>query len=158
MNTTERLEELLNQKDDEIKKLSDELFELKDQEEADWRWARPRILNENVEGLPIPRMEIRYVCTSERRYNYRWEYCMIYRHFAGHLVAIPLGVTQVGGSSDRLPIGADGIETPFRDGVHIVEDAKQIGIPACAIVEGTIAELGLSAKRQIVQKRWRAEA
>jgi hypothetical protein len=48
-----------------------------------------------------------------------------------------LGSTRVGGS--HMPdanIESQGIDTPFRDGVHIMKDAAQLRLPAFACYAG----------------------
>jgi hypothetical protein len=137
--TLERLEQLLDEKDSKIEELQRELDELKDEEDKNWGWARHRTLKENPEGLPVPRLEIRWHKLSDDGYLARWDYALIYKHFLGHILFIPLGQTSIQGGRGEPPIyNGDEIQLPFRDGPHICHDAMHLNIPAFAICEGRI--------------------
>lgn len=143
MKAIERLEQLLDEKSERIEELESELQELKDDSEADWKWARHTTLKENPENLPVPRLEIRWQKLSEDGYLSQWDYALIYKHTLGNLVRIPLGQTKTQGGNGKPPIHLGEIRTPFRDGVHICQDSEQLKLPAFAICENTIAMLGM---------------
>jgi len=143
MKTTKRLEELLDQKDAEIERLSDELEKAEDYRDRDWDWCRHREVK-GKQTLPVPRMEIECVPHEPGSWhNYDWRYSLIYRHTCDHHVAVPMGSTTCRGGSNVSPIFRDKISTPFRDGVHIVNDAAQMNLPAFAICDGRTWKLWL---------------
>lgn len=144
MKTTERLEELLDQKDALISELESELEEKKREDDSErYLWARPRTLKDAA-GLPVPRLQIRYVSLSDDGYHGAWEYGMIYRHTLAHIVYIPLGYTTTQGNGHGVePVGTP-MYTPFREGVHIVNDAKQLNLPAFVIRESRIVRVFLN--------------
>jgi hypothetical protein len=143
MNATERLEALLDEKDEQIEELEKQLQELQDASERDWEWARHKTLKENPDNLPVPRLEIRWFKVSDDGYLQRWDYNLIYKHVCGHLVSIPLGQTNTQGGNGEPPIYNGEIRTPFRDGVHICNEAEQFNMPAFAICDGQIAKLSM---------------
>lgn len=151
--TLERLNELLDQKDEELNELRRE----KEKREADavWETERKWMLHRHVPkeddapNLPVPRLQLRYVPSKDFGwYSYEVVYELVYRHFLGRarigssgdpdLLAIPLGHTRVNGSglSPRqatppvLPYAL-----PFRDGKHIVSDAEHLRLPMFALIE-----------------------
>jgi hypothetical protein len=136
MTAIERLEELLNEKDSEIDTLRDQIAELQQIEiDAAWRWARHTKIN--VDDLPTPRLEIRLHYLND--FSYTWMYALVYKHFLGHSVHVPLGETQVSGS--YRPGANPKDRMPFRDGVHIKYDMKHLGLRAFVIVDNQIEEL-----------------
>lgn len=141
MTATERLEQQLDEKDARIAGLEEELRQLTNDEEANWEWARHKTLKENPDNLPVPRLEMRWHKESEDGYLTRWDYRLIYKHTLGHLVAVPLGQTKSQGGHGEPPIHNGVIRTPFRDGVHICEDAGHMNLPAFGICEGLIVRL-----------------
>ena len=137
-----RLQELLDQKEQEIADLEAEVDELKNTvKQAEAGWSLPVALK--VErNLPVPRLEMLIESRDDFRYVVEWRYRMIYRHFLGHLVAVPLGYTEsLGGDRNgKAPRDFDGkLQLPYRDGAHIKSDAKNLGMPAY-IVCGDIEE------------------
>lgn len=143
MKTTQRLKELLDQKDARIEELETELEEKeRNADSAKWEWARHRTLKDDG-GLPVPRLEIRYVSLSEDDYQGAWEYGLIYRHTLGDIVYVPLGYTTTQGGRNVEPVGTP-MYTPFREGVRIVNDAKQLNLPAFAIRESRIVRVFLN--------------
>ncbi len=98
---------------------------MNDRDNERWRWARHAELPKD-QLLPVPRLEIWYDANESDDYNRVWIYRMVYRHFLGHCVAVPLGCTKQGGgreSDDLLDY------IPFRDGAHINHDARVFGWP-----------------------------
>lgn len=139
MNTVERLEELLAIKDGEITTLEEELDELRERLELDSSWMAHRTGKETP--LPVPRLEIRAIQIDEWK-EFEWLYCLVYRHTLGELIEIPFGLTRSSLSINRAPDECvfphqidPGIFTPFREGVHIWNDAKQLNLPAFAVVQ-----------------------
>ncbi len=148
MNAIERLEKLLDEKDNEIETLSDKIQELEDHSEYDWAWARHFKIETDEIGLPIPRLELRCEKLDDGWYNFEWLYGIVYRHFLGHGMFIPLGLTKVGGLG-KPPIYEDGtIMTPFREGAHFRHDAKHFGMPIYAIIEGKTYDLSKQERHE----------
>lgn len=136
----ERLEEMLNEKDRELVGLRNQL-EARDYGEQ-WAWMRQR-KSEEVEGLPVPRLEIRWVTNDS--WSCVAEYNLVYQHFLGDVLVQPFSVTKQTGARDGRPrIAADGtIDTPFRDGAHIHHDMKQLGLPGFVVFDGHVTKLHL---------------
>lgn len=136
----DRLAEQLDEREQEIEQLKERIEELTD--DRAWRWARHEQWAEDKNDLPVPRLEIR-AYDHGGWYSWSWVYCLVYRHLLGHIVAVPLGNTTCNGGSGngpRHPLTGE-IYTPFRDGAHIRNDMKQLGLRAFAIVGDDIEEL-----------------
>lgn len=132
MTTAERLEELLDDKDSEIRRLQAMLDEI--DEQRAWRWTMHTERAQDTHDLPVPRLEIRCEPISEGYWGAQvWTYSLVYRHFIGHLVWVPLGATKRTGGAIHTPPPLD--DLPFRDGAHITHDALQLDLPAFSIVE-----------------------
>lgn len=132
MNTIERLEELLNAKDRENEELRSKLQEIEDQRE--WRWTLHTDREEDTHDLPVPRLEIRCDPYYEGTWSAQtWSYCLVYRHFLGHLVWVPLGETKRTGGPRDTPPPLD--DLPVRDGTHIAHDSGTLGLPAFVVIE-----------------------
>lgn len=153
MTINERLEELLDQKDQEITKLSTELEDLKDKTRAEaWKWA---IHTESLEleGLPVPRLEIRYKRTGLACYE--WISALVYKHLTKVVIKVPLGHTKV----DRIcgvnfvPVSRGEPELPFRDGAHVVSDSMELNLPLFAIVDDMVWQAFIS-KPNVYWRRW----
>ena len=135
MKAIERLETLLDEKDIEITKLQKDLDKLKDDSKRIWEWARHTQLDADINDLPLPRLEIRCENLGDW-YNWQWTYSLVYKHVTETVVFVPLGSTKCGGSG-RMPLDFEGKpDLPFREGVHIRYDAKNMNLPAFAIFEG----------------------
>lgn len=127
LTAVERLEELLNERDERIAELEAEAEAKKLVE--DWAWVRHTQPAET--DLPVPRLEMRW--TQRDQWNWVARYGLVYRHFLGHLVHVPFGETTRNGSGARSPITEGKVDTPFRDGAHIACDAARLKLPAFAI-------------------------
>lgn len=136
MKAHERLEELLNLKDAEIETLREELEKAENYREGHWDWCRHREIKE-PQTLPVPRLEMRCIQDEPGSwFNITWEYFLIYRHTLDHIAAVPMGQTTCNGSRDQAPIFNGVVHTPFRDGVHICNDAEHLKLPAFALCDG----------------------
>lgn len=96
---------------------------------------------EHTHDLPVPRLEMRCVPYYEGTWSTQlWTYCLVYRHFLGHLVWIPLGETRrTGGMLREAPPALD--DLPFRDGAHIRHDAGLLSLPAFVVIEDRVKEI-----------------
>lgn len=145
MTPEERLAELLDQKDEQIAELEDQISALKCTQE--WGNMRHSTNKEDCSpDLPCPRLEMRY----EPDEKFGWTettvtYAMVHRHFLGHYVTVPLGVTTIRSGRQSAPIYDGKISLPFRDGAHIKHDMAQLNLPAYAICEGQLYDLSVDA-------------
>lgn len=144
MSAVERLEEMLNARDAEIAELNEKLSECENQMDGDvWGWTRHSKSDEAID-LPVPRLEMRWEemdGPDGGGFNWRCRYDLIYRHFLGHVMRVPLGMTRVGNHSGRPPVSGGVVETPFRDGSHIAHDAHCLRLPAFAICGDVVTKL-----------------
>jgi len=137
MTTIERLEELLNERDEQIQELTDRIEAFEEMRNDDrWRWARHEQINNDE--LPTPRLEIR--CDVLGDYHQSWTYAMVYRHLLGHSVRVPLGHTEMNGSFIRSNYDLMWY-MPFRDGAHIKNDMRQLNLPAYVIMDGKTQQI-----------------
>lgn len=137
MTAIERLEELLDERDSQIQELTERIELLEEQRRGDlWRWAKHEEVKDDE--LPTPRLEIR--CDVLEAYHQSWTYSMVYKHLLGHSVRVPLGHTEMNGSFTR---GNNDLtwHMPFRDGVHIKNDMKQLGLPAYVVMDGKTQQI-----------------
>lgn len=153
--TEEHLTELLNAKDETIEKLERIISKHDSEEEKErlrdaWEWTRHFTLDEDDADLPVPRLELRWEATDKRGYNRTCWYFLVYKHFLGYIVKVPIGHTAVSGGreepfydgSDSLdPHGVSRIHTPFRDGAHIRNEARQLNLPAFVIWKNKVQEI-----------------
>lgn len=137
MTVIERLEQDLNNADAEREKLQEELDGLK--EHATWGWSRHTEIAAGNDKLPVPRLQMTAINVSGDWYVTDFISSMVYKHFLGHHVIVPIGHTRrTGGSGGSF----DG-RLPFRDGAHIKHDARMFNWPAFLISDGnaTLIEL-----------------
>lgn len=137
----EHLAQLLDAKDSEIEYLQDQIRELKEQVESMSRsliWTRHEDFKDDS-GLPCPRLEMVWehnVPGLPSDYDWRVRYDLIYQHLLGTHVRVPFGQTltsglregPIGRPTEAFPEGA--LDTPFREGAHLMHDAKQLRLPA----------------------------
>lgn len=145
MKTLERMEALLDEKDAEIEQLSGRVAELEEEAERNRLWTEHRRFDEDVSPtLPVPRLEIRWreLEPGERDdgYEIQAEYSLVYRHFLGHIVFVPLGFTRSTGALSARTKWGD-IELPFRDGAHFYNEMKQLGLRGFAICGDRVDEM-----------------
>lgn len=85
--------------------------------------------------LPAPRLELIATNAGDDWRETDWLYSMVYPHFLGHRVRVPLGYTrQRSGRGGKRTL----YDTPFRDGAHFQHDARTFGWPAYVIVDGEV--------------------
>ena len=155
MTAEERLQELLDQKDEELEKLQSKVWKLEEQAERDHLWTQ-HLSDETADegGLPVPRLEIVWHDRGSKHRGYRWliRYDLVKYHLVGEINRIPMGSTQ--SDSTRPPITPDGeVDLPFRDGAHIKFDALELGLPAFAIYGDSVTELDPSDHSGVVNGR-----
>lgn len=144
--TVERLQELLDHKDTRVAELEAELQTIEQQRE--WRWSIPVDYDTDPSpDLPVPRIELR----CEQEYEDTWSSCvwtqsLVYRHYLGHIVMHPLGVTSVrGGSSRQRPTFSDEKqalwEGPMRESAHAQANAARLNLPLFFICEEQVVSV-----------------
>lgn len=129
-----RVEEL----EQENEKLQSEIYNLKDESEYAWSWARHFKIDEDKK-VPVPRLEIRYHDLGGW-YNYTATYGIVYRHLTGYIEFVPLGQTKIGGHGEK-PFYNGKPRLPFRDGAHIQSEMKQFGLPAYSYMDGVFYQI-----------------
>jgi hypothetical protein len=129
-----RLTEKLEEAESKISKLEQEK---ENREYAErWRWRHIRTLSdEDNLDLPVPRLEIRYSRADD--YNSEALYSLVYRHLLGQIELIPIGLTRVGDSGKY----ARDLDEPFRDGAHIKNEMKQLGLRGFVVGNGKYKEI-----------------
>ena len=96
-------------------------------------WSLPRKLPAE-QTLPVPRLELVFEAEEEGRwYQKTIRYQMVYRHHLGHCVGVALGHTRSCGGDGAPPDITQSYNLPLRDGMHIVNEAKQLRLPAFAV-------------------------
>jgi hypothetical protein len=132
----EALRAALQEKEEQLQQLQAEL----DFAEEMFGKLRARAQREDTSGLPVPRLELRWIGEPEDS-DGEWEYNLVANHFTGVPVFYPLGNTEVtGGASAYLPTGR--IRLPFRDGAHIKHDMKELKLPGFVIRGSKTEALG----------------
>ena len=152
-----RLEELLDRKDEEIWELQKKVEEFEekeafDQRQRDWGWIEHKVLEEDDVLLPVPRLELRW-SVSENGYNKWCEYALVYQHFLGEIIRVPLGMTKQSGNAPIRYDSGPNLDLPYRDGTHIRSDAKQLSLPAFVVYNGEAQEIypeGEPARGQVM--------
>lgn len=130
MNSLERLEQLLDDRDAEISEAREKVMQLeRELDGARDGWRRMSELDDDG-VLPVPRLEMAYIQDDEWR-SYRVSYRMVHRHLLGQLLATPLGLTRVNGSGNYEPD-----DLPFRDGKHAQHDAAHLQMPLYKVMPG----------------------
>jgi len=146
-----RMEELLEMKDVELTTLHGKLdrYETKDrlaENEDRWAWTEHVIMEEDdIVGLPIPRLELQWESLDDYHYQTRCWYYLVFKHLCGETIKVPLGLTR---STGRLEAefhpdakGGPQITVPFRDGAHATNESRQLKLPAYVIWGSKAQEL-----------------
>lgn len=135
MDANERLQELLDRKDEELAEARERVRELERELDAEpGGWCRHEALPDD-ERLPVPRLELVY--QQENGWaEFRVVYRLVMRHFLGQLLGLPLGVTRCRGGIGERPA-----DLPYRDGAHALHDAAHLGLPLYRVMPGELPEL-----------------
>jgi hypothetical protein len=131
----EKQENEIYEKDCRIEELETELEEIKNINKNKWQH---HILFEDVElikDLPVPRIQMNFETDG---YNNKWVYGLVIKPFwfqwdglENKLLMIPISRTT--GTGKRSPSEED--KLPFRDGLHVKYDAKELNLPAYFVWE-----------------------
>ena len=141
----ERLEELLDLKDEEIERLQEQLSAAEQRAEANHRWTTHiEVPTDNHPDLPLPRLELLWDDLGERGdgegYATQIRYDLVYRHYRGHIEHVPMGSSRTSARIEKVTQYGK-IDLPYRDGAHILYDMAHLGIPAFAIIGARIDQL-----------------
>jgi hypothetical protein len=142
----ERLEEILDARDNTIAELKNKIEDFEYRDEWQWRQIRTLSEEENLD-LPVPRLEIRHRAKSN--YNTVIDYGLVYTHLLGNITFMPISSTKVSG------IRSGELFIPHRDGAHMYNDMFELNLRGF-IVEGSKSiELYLSdiALPQVLRDR-----
>lgn len=150
MTLEERLNEILEEKENQIEKLQKKIEDL--QAQSDYRQLEYQMHQYFKETdlqnkLPVPRLEMRFerLKSVNRRnddwYHVRWHYGIVYKHYAetenDTMLFIPLSQTTSNGGDGTFEshFRNGRLDTPYRDGVHIFAESKLFNLPAYIICE-----------------------
>lgn len=137
MTAIERLEKLLNESEAREEELREQLESSKNEiRGSKWGWATGRTIADD-ETLPVPRLELRYEKNDGEWRNYFVHYLLVLRHLCGHIYAVPLGSTKIGGYGGPTPP----TDLPYRDGAHAAHDSAHLGVPVYRITPGRAPEI-----------------
>lgn len=151
----ERLETLLDEKDEEIEQLTAERDSIQRQLEYLPGGWRQEIELPKEQTLPVPRLEL--VLTQEDKFTRVWSYRIVRRHFTGEVLATPIGsITSRGGGSDS-PYYTSGefagkLRLPMREGAHICHDMAHLNLPGFAVCGDHVDDLSVLAGKP--RERW----
>lgn len=130
----ERLEHLLNEKDAELRKYRD--AEEKAADRDAWIWTSHEWIPAEEDPLPTPRLQMECRARSDEWFSRDWWYFIVYKHFLGDHVFVPIGHTRQDGGRHK-PI-FHRTDLPFRDGVHLEHDAENTfsNWPVYVVIDG----------------------
>lgn len=146
-----RLQELLDIRDEEIRKLERETERL--QRELDGSldgWNTHEILTD-PQTLPVPRLELVWTPLGEQEshkwYNRAYQYRLVRATSAG-IVAVPLGSGILhGGAGPSPPVYSGKFELPPRLGHDFIQDMDKLNLPGFILCEGQIQDISSWAGR-----------
>ena len=136
----ERLNSIIDEKDEAIEKLQNELDSLKDRIDLqNQSWQLHEAFENDVfsKQMPFPRLEMRMIRVSKNNwYSVEWIYGLVYKDYAdisnNMLRFVPFSkTTSSSGHGTFESRYTDGeLELPYRDGVHIKADSEVLNLPA----------------------------
>lgn len=140
MDVTERLNKLLNEKDEQIATLNERIRILELTQE--WGDMRHSTKDTDDPRLPCPRLELRYTPHN----HWGWHeltvtYALVRQHHLGHYVTTPLGVTTIQSSRGVVPVYDSKVCLPICDGKDLLHDMRHLNLPAWALCDGKIYDL-----------------
>jgi hypothetical protein len=145
MTAEERLQELLDCKDVEIDELQEKLCKAEERAESNHKWTvHVEAETDDRPELPVPRLEMRWEDLGEwgdgSGYHTHVRYDLVYRHYLGHIVRVPIGSTRTSDKIDAV-CRSGSIGLPYRDGAHILHDMGHLQLPAFGIVRDRVDRL-----------------
>lgn len=159
MKLEERLNEIIEEKENQIEELQDKLNNLEiqsDLRKLDYQMHEYFKESELQKKLPVPRLEMRFERLKNWRgddnwYNVLWRYGIVYKPYAethnDTMLFIPFSQTTSNGGDGTFNhyLRNGRLDTPYRDGVHIFADSKLFNLPAYIICE----EMNISQKIEL---------
>ena len=140
MKLEERLNEIIEEKDETIDDLEREVEKLKremDISRLSWQMHTAFQNDDFYKHLPYPRLEMRLNRLSKDDwYSIEWIYGLVYKHATdvneNTLLFVPLGrTTSSGGKATFDNWTTQGkLQLPFRDGLHIYAESLVLNLPA----------------------------
>lgn len=128
MTAVERLEALLDEKDQELAELQEQIQ--KQEDWMTWAWARHTQIDDDP--LPTPRLEMEAVNDDGSWYVTTFRTSIVFKHFLGHSVRIPIDFTKRTGGRNQAPSPSD---WPWRQGAHFAHESQFFGWPAYVRIE-----------------------
>lgn len=137
-----RLNEIIEENDCKISSLEEQIDQLKaasSLEQLRWQMHRNFQNDSFYVQMPYPRIEMRFErlgTNPDDWYRVQWVYGLVYKHMADlstdTLLFIPLSCTTSSGGKGTFESWYKGgkLDTPFRDGVHILAEAHLLKLPA----------------------------
>ncbi len=156
--TIKQLTKLLEKKDAKIKKLKAKNHELRQSLDGSrWGWAIPRKMEDDIEELPVPRLEIRCrkLLWDDGSWtgDVQWDYYLVCQHLVDGLKEIPLGRTTTSSSNTEWPRVFRGrLDLPYRDGCHIHHDAAHLDLPCFAVSGDRVENLNEASDDYMTQR------
>ncbi len=145
----ERLEKLLDDKDEQLLELQRKLDDTERALQGDTGWYRHVVYEDPAKApnpeLPVPRLEIRWSEPDDGKHESEAIYSLVYRHLVGHIVFVPLGKTGSSGAIVDLVRGQV-VKTPFRDGCHFANEMRQLKLPGFVIAGDRVCEAKLCSR------------
>lgn len=140
MTIEERLNETIEERDDQIRELENKIEALESRlDYSRWQWQQHEAFDndEFSKQMPFPRLEMRMTRTSKGNwYKVEYIYGLAYRHYSdlynNMLRFIPFSLTTSEGGRDTFESHLrDGrIDLPYRDGAHIRSESALLNLPA----------------------------
>lgn len=97
-----------------------------------------------------PRMDME--CNQVSAWKRVWTQYFVYRHFLGHVVAVPFNRTEQMGSHpvELTSLEAAWAQLPYRDGQHFRHDARTLDVPAFIVL---ISALGAVTRYEVPREK-----
>jgi hypothetical protein len=160
----ERLNKVIEEKEEKIQELQDEASNLRHRLEVAGEFPQapsPR----DTEKMEVPRLEMVYIPSKRQGWgDYLVIQRLVYQHFLGHLDWCGIDWTRVspGRSDQDGPAQYDGkVDLPFRSGAHLHANSVLLKMPAYTVIEpkSIIARVSMSKDPSFVDQldRHRAE-
>jgi hypothetical protein len=140
MTIEERLNEQIDQKDDQIQILERKIEQLESHLDfCRWEWQQHQAFqnDELSKKMPYPRLEMRLGRLSKDNwYSVEWIYGLVHKHYSDTdndtLLFFPFSKTTGNGGNGTFEshFFEGKLELPRKDGFHIYADSKVLGLPA----------------------------
>ncbi len=145
----EKLETIIEEQEEQISKLESIIS----YHERCMNWMLHRIIKEKdvaekyagYDELPYPRLEMQINPLREGWYEVEYIYGLVYKHFDGTLLWIPIGRTTSSGNQEKLKKPLSELSSvekyPLRDGLHIRTEMRLFNLRGFLLCNGQIEEI-----------------